>query len=66
MAEDGFGTVSAWVLERDAAARRFLESAGWAADGARKELDMGSSVPVIRLHAALGPAPGRPGDGGRW
>jgi ribosomal protein S18 acetylase RimI-like enzyme len=57
MAEDGFGTVSAWVLEQDASARRFLESAGWAADGARKELDMGSSVPVIRLHAALDPAP---------
>ena len=33
LAEDGFGTVSAWVLERDAAARRFLESSGWAADG---------------------------------
>jgi ribosomal protein S18 acetylase RimI-like enzyme len=57
MAEDGFGTVSAWVLEQDAAARRFLESSGWAADGARQELDMGTRVPVIRLHAALGPAP---------
>lgn len=57
MAEDGFGAVSAWVLDRDAAARRFLESAGWAADGARKQLDMGASVPVIRLHAALDPAP---------
>jgi ribosomal protein S18 acetylase RimI-like enzyme len=57
MAEDGFGTVSAWVLEGDTAARQFLESAGWAADGARKELDMGSSVPAIRLHAALDPAP---------
>jgi len=57
MSEDGFGTVSAWVLERDAAARQFLESAGWAPDGARRELDMGTSVPVIRLHAALDPAP---------
>lgn len=57
MAEDGFGTVSAWVLERDASARRFLESAGWAADGARKVLDMGAAVPAIRLHAALDPAP---------
>jgi ribosomal protein S18 acetylase RimI-like enzyme len=56
MAEDGFGTVSAWVLERDAPARRFLESAGWAADGARQELDMGIAVPAIRLHAALDPA----------
>jgi ribosomal protein S18 acetylase RimI-like enzyme len=57
LAEDGFGTVGAWVLERDVAARRFLESAGWAVDGARQELDMGTRVPVIRLHAALGPAP---------
>jgi len=57
MAEDGFGTVSAWVLERDATARQFLASAGWAPDGARTELDMGARVPVIRLHAALDPAP---------
>lgn len=57
MAGDGFGTVCAWVLERDAAAREFLGSAGWAADGARRELDMGVPVPAIRLHAALEPAP---------
>jgi ribosomal protein S18 acetylase RimI-like enzyme len=57
MAEDGFSAVSAWVLEQDAAARRFLESAGWAADGARQELDMGTGVPMVRLHAALDPAP---------
>ncbi len=53
MAEDGFGTACAWVLEQDAAARRFLESAGWAADGARRALDMGVPVPTLRLHAAL-------------
>jgi GNAT superfamily N-acetyltransferase len=53
MAEDGFGTVYAWVLEADAAARTFLESAGWTADGARKSLDMGVTVPMIRLHAAI-------------
>ena len=56
MAEDGFGTVSAWVLEQDASAWQFLESAGWAPDGARRELDMGTAIPAIRLHAALGPA----------
>ena len=56
MAEDGFGTVCAWVLERDAAASRFLESSGWAADGVRRTLDMGTAVPMIRLHAALEPA----------
>ena len=53
MAEDGFGTALAWVLEQDAAARRFLESAGWAADGARRSLDMGVPVPTIRLHTTL-------------
>jgi GNAT superfamily N-acetyltransferase len=53
LAEDGFGTVCAWVLEQDAAARKFLESSGWTADGARKVLDMGASVPMIRLHAAI-------------
>lgn len=55
MAEDGFGTVCAWVLEADAGAREFLESSGWAPDGARKVLDMGASVPMIRLHAAVMP-----------
>ena len=52
-----FGALLLVVRNRDAAARQFLESAGWAADGARRELDMGTSVPVIRLHAALDPAP---------
>ena len=50
---DGFHTVSAWVLEADLAVRRFLESAGWAADGARGELDVGASVPVVRLHSRI-------------
>lgn len=53
MAEDGFGTAVAWLLEQDAVARRFLESAGWAADGARRSLDMGVPVPTIRLHTTL-------------
>jgi hypothetical protein len=33
--------------------RRFLESSGWAGDGARGELDVGTSVPVMRLHTAI-------------
>ena len=53
LVSDGFRTVSIWVLEADAAVRRFLESAGWAADGARGELDVGVSVPVVRLHTAI-------------
>jgi GNAT superfamily N-acetyltransferase len=51
--EDGFHTVSIWTLEADTALRRFLESSGWAADGARAELDVVASVPVVRLHTAI-------------
>lgn len=53
MAEDGFTMAYAWVLDQDTAARRFLESAGWAPDGARRSLDMGVPVPTTRLHTAL-------------
>jgi GNAT superfamily N-acetyltransferase len=56
LAEDRFTRVSTWALEADTALRHFLESAGWAPDGARSELDMGVRVPVIRLHTSL-PAP---------
>lgn len=56
MAEDGFAVAYAWVLEQDTAARRFLEAAGWAPDGARRSLDMGQPVPTVRLHTALAPA----------
>ena len=50
---DGFHTVSIWVLEADAALQRFLSSAGWAPDGARAELDVGVSVPAVRLHTSI-------------
>ncbi|MGH3153671.1 MAG: GNAT family N-acetyltransferase, partial [Streptosporangiaceae bacterium] len=53
LVSDGFHTMSTWVLEADLAVRRFLESAGWAADGARGELDVGTAVPVVRLHTAI-------------
>jgi GNAT superfamily N-acetyltransferase len=53
LTEDGFHTVSIWALEADTARRRFLESSGWAADGARGELDVGASVPVVRLHTTI-------------
>jgi GNAT superfamily N-acetyltransferase len=53
LAKDGFHTVDTWVLEADTAVRGFLEAAGWGADGARAELDVGTSVAVIRLHAAI-------------
>ena len=51
--EGGFHTVSIWALEADTALLRFLEASGWAADGARAELDVGTSVPVVRLHTAI-------------
>jgi GNAT superfamily N-acetyltransferase len=53
LADDGFHTASTWTLEADTALRSFLESAGWAADGARAELDVGVRVPTIRLHTAI-------------
>lgn len=51
--DDGFQTLCAWALESGEGIRAFLESSGWRADGARAELDMGTAVPVIRLHAAV-------------
>jgi hypothetical protein len=53
LAEDGFHTVSVWAMAADSALRGFLESAGWAPDGARGELDVGTSVPVVRLHTRI-------------
>jgi ribosomal protein S18 acetylase RimI-like enzyme len=53
LAEDRFTRASTWVLEADTVLRQFLESAGWAADGARSQLDMGVRVPIVRLHTAL-------------
>ena len=53
LAEDRFAQVSAWVLEADTARQGFLETAGWAADGAHSHLDMGARVPIVRLHTAL-------------
>ena len=53
LARDGFRTVCAWAPEADTALRGFLESSGWAADGARGELDVGTSVQVVRLHTTI-------------
>ncbi|MBB6121943.1 GNAT family N-acetyltransferase [Nocardiopsis algeriensis] len=51
--EDGFTTVHVWVPEAGNALRKFFESSGWRADGARREIDMGEIVPMVRLHAAI-------------
>ncbi|MDE3720015.1 GNAT family N-acetyltransferase [Nocardiopsis sp. N85] len=53
LVEDGFTTVHVWVPEADNALRTFFESSGWAADGARREIDLGSTLPMVRLHAAI-------------
>lgn len=51
---DGFGLAVAWVWQRDAATRAFLQSAGWEPDGAGRGLDTGPRVePQIRLHTDL-------------
>ncbi|WP_394344466.1 GNAT family N-acetyltransferase [Haloactinospora alba] len=54
MADDGFHTAHAWVLEEPNPLLGFLQNTGWAPDGARRELDMGRPVPMVRLHVALG------------
>jgi GNAT superfamily N-acetyltransferase len=53
LVEDGFHTACTWALESDAALRGFLESSGWAPDGARAELDVGVRVPALRLHTRI-------------
>ncbi len=51
---DGFTTAVCWLPETDEVQRRFLTETGWAPDGARRELDMGTSTLVeVRLHTAL-------------
>ncbi|WP_285730821.1 GNAT family N-acetyltransferase [Nocardiopsis sp. ATB16-24] len=53
LVEDGFGTAHVWVPEADNALRSFFESSGWRADGARREIDMGRLLPMVRLHASI-------------
>jgi len=53
LVKDGFHTVDTWVLEADSVLSGFLSAAGWAADGARAELDLGTGVPVVRMHTAI-------------
>ncbi|GHD14319.1 GNAT family N-acetyltransferase [Nocardiopsis kunsanensis] len=53
VAEDGFTTVHVWAAEQDNPLRSFFESAGWRADGARREIDLGPLLPMVRLHAGV-------------
>lgn len=51
---DGVDRVVSWVPEADGATQRFLTSAGWAPDGATRELDTGAGALVqVRLHCAV-------------
>lgn len=44
----GFTSVSLWVLEENANARAFYEHHGFKPDGAKKELELGKKLNVIR------------------
>jgi GNAT superfamily N-acetyltransferase len=51
---DGFTTALAWTFADDRVTRRFLETAGWAPDGASRSLDVDDLlVPQIRWHTSL-------------
>jgi GNAT superfamily N-acetyltransferase len=59
---DRFGTAVAWLTAQDDARRAFLTGAGWAADGAHRELDLHGDGSVlvrqVRLHTDLTELPG--------
>ena len=51
---DGFTTAVAWTFSDDTVTRRFLESTGWAPDGAGRSLDVDDLlIPQIRWHTSL-------------
>ena len=56
---DGFTTAAWWVLAGDDELRAFLGSAGWAPDGAHREIgseDASIRIKQIRMRADLTPA----------
>lgn len=54
---DRFRRAVTWVVATDDGLRRFLTDAGWAADGAHRELDLDGTgttrVKQVRLHTAI-------------
>ncbi|OPC83164.1 hypothetical protein B4N89_21465 [Embleya scabrispora] len=58
---DGVDTLVTWVLENDKPLYDFLTGAGWAADGATRELWVdetgGAVIRQVRLHTAVSPMP---------
>ncbi|MDA2814634.1 GNAT family N-acetyltransferase [Nocardiopsis sp. RSe5-2] len=53
LVDDGFRTVHLWVAEEGDPLRAFVERSGWRPDGARREVDAGGLLPMVRLHAAI-------------
>lgn len=53
LADDGFHTVTTWVISADKALLGFLAASGWAPDGAHADLDVGVTVPAVRLHTRI-------------
>jgi GNAT superfamily N-acetyltransferase len=49
----GRAQATAWLLEGDRVLREFLEGAGWALDGARRELEADEPVRQVRLQTDL-------------
>jgi ribosomal protein S18 acetylase RimI-like enzyme len=55
---DGYGRACCWVNAKDDAFRRFLTAAGWAADGATREIGPENEavrLKQVRLHTDLAP-----------
>lgn len=55
---DRFNTAVTWIMSADDQRRRFLTDAGWAPDGAHRELALdgtgASTLKQVRLHTAIG------------
>lgn len=59
--KDGATRLVAWVPVADTASLQFYRSAGWDADGYRRDLDTGAGVITeMRLHTSLAGAEGAP------
>jgi ribosomal protein S18 acetylase RimI-like enzyme len=52
--DDDLTRAEMWIFESDVATVKFLESAGWAESGLRRELDVDDMlVPQVRFHVSL-------------
>lgn len=51
--DDSFTTAHIWVPDSDTVTTEFLQSAGWRPDGAHREINIGTTITMTRLHAGL-------------